>query len=77
MRDVSAIDLRVRIEAGLVVIGVGLKEVHPVLVGVVELLLRDRRDRRGRGHRGRRVFDLLGVCYARRYECSDANRTEQ
>ena len=39
MADVAAVDLRVRIEAGLIVIAVGVKEVHPVFGGVVQLLL--------------------------------------
>ena len=39
MRDVAAVDLRVRIETRLIVVGVGVKEVHPVFGRVVQLLL--------------------------------------
>ena len=77
MPNVAAVDLRVRVETSLLVIAVGMKKIRPILVGVGELLLRDRRDRRGRGHCGRCVFDFLRLCYPRGYECPDANRTEQ
>ncbi len=77
MPHVAAVDLRVRIETRLLVIGVGVEEVFPVLVGVSELLLRDRRDRGSRRHCTRCVFDFLRLCYPRGYDCPDANRTEQ
>src|ERR1700722_18521628 len=75
--NVAAVDLRFRIETGLLVVAIGVEEVLSVLVGVGQLLLRDRRDRRRRRHCGRRIFDFLRLCYPPRYECSDANRTEQ
>ena len=77
MRDVSPVDLGIRVEAGLLVIGVGVKEVRPIFVGVVELLLRDRRDRRGRGRHARRAFDFLRLCYSHSDKRPDTNRTEQ
>jgi hypothetical protein len=76
VRDVATVDLGVRIEPGLLVIAVGVKEVRPIFVGVVELLLRDRRDRRSRGHCGRRVFDFLRLCYPGGDERPYANRTQ-
>jgi hypothetical protein len=39
MRDVAAVDLRVRIEARLIVVAVGVKEVRSVFGGAVQLLL--------------------------------------
>ena len=39
MADVAAIDLRVGVEAGLIVVAVGVKEVRPVFGRVVQLLL--------------------------------------
>ena len=77
MPDIAAVDLVVRVEAGLLVVAVGVKEVRPVLGRVVELLLRDRRDRRGRGHRVRRSFNLLRPGYSPRRNRCDADRSEQ
>ena len=47
--DVAAVDLGVRVEAGLLVIAVGMKEVRAVVGRVVELALRDRRHGRRLG----------------------------
>jgi len=77
--DVAPVDLRVRIEARLLVVPVGEKKVRAVMSGVVELRLSDRLRGGHAGHRapGRILDFLLSSRRPGAQESRGANRSKQ
>ncbi len=77
--DVAAVDLPVRVEAGLLVVSVGLKEIRSVVCGAVEFCLRDRlhHGRPGHGAPGSALDFLLSRSRPGAKEGCDADRSKQ